>query len=203
MATDSDDVRVRAIELGWSWRVLLLVGGAILILLSLQLFTRPPTWSQHKLIGTVSEYADQTQSDPTVFCVALLGAGVVMVAVAANGRKLVEISAGGAKFDAPTPEELAEDVGRATAISGLSAAAAPKVVGKPRQVARSVGSPYEVFPPEAIPLSVLADASAAIPNLVLRLQDVEYAFCDPLGSGGREWYVRLVGGEVLLLKYEK
>ena len=88
-------------DLHTMWRGALAGAGLVLCFLSVVLFISPPRLAQQKGIGGANASLDQTQSDPSAFCIALLGAGVVLLLVAANGRKLLAVPSRGA----PASEE--------------------------------------------------------------------------------------------------
>lgn len=182
------------------WRVALGFVGVLLCFLSVALFTNPPVWSQHKAIGTANPSIDQGQADPSTFCIALLGVGVVMLLVAANGRKLLEVSSGGAKFDGPSEEQVSEDVGQSQKVQAKDEAQEPVAAASPDRTFERDGFEYQVFNPETIPAQVVADVAGARPEAVRTVSDIDYAF-RRTGKGNHAWFIRTRRGLTLQVSY--
>jgi hypothetical protein len=187
-------------DLHMIWRVALVLAGAMLCLLALALFGNPPTWESRRAIGTASESVDQVRSDPTTFCVALLGAGVLMLLVAANGRKLLEVGSSGAKFDGPSDEQVSEDAAHSEQVKAKDEVHEPVVAATPERTFVRDGFEFQVFDPESIPASILADVVNAKPEAVKTISDIAYAF-RKTGKGNHAWFIKTHGGATLQVSY--
>lgn len=163
----------------WSRACLGLIGG-LLIIASLGLYGSPPQWKTH----TDDEGKIKTetvQSDPAVYCVALLGLGVVLISVAANGRRLAEISSTGARFTEPTAEELKELVEEAEEIPKVTDAELPRPPRTSAKIVDVEGHAVEVIGSRSRFGSLVPDAEkagrvlqpAAAPNEKVGMFEVE------------------------------
>lgn len=186
-------------RLHWLWRLALSLAGITLCLIALELYRNSPK-RQRSAEGAGE--ATWVQDDPTTFCIALLGSGMLSILVAANGRRLLELSADGAKFEGPSDEQLVRDeeasIELRTEVGGLSFPASPQ----PQRSFERGASEYEVFPAKSTPAVVFAAAAIERPDLLPTLASLQYAFRRTQGKR-REWFLRSVQGTVLRVREDR
>lgn len=199
-APHPEDRPARRRDLHWAWRALLAFTGILLCLLSLALFSNPPIRKDWQAVGTLNQALNQAQGDPTTFCIALLGVGVLALLVAANGRKLLEVSSGGAKFDGPSADQVADDVERSQSITAQEDTREPVAAAGPERTFERDGFEYQVFSADSVPLRVIADVVQAKPDAVKTIDDIAYAF-RRTGKGNHAWFIRTERGLTLQVSY--
>jgi hypothetical protein len=102
-------------EIGW--RVMLFVLGVFFLIAATKVWFDPPTKAEFAPQATlVSEKADVPDRSETVAAL-LVGLGVLVIVIAANGRKLTSVEIAGSKFSTDDVKAAGEAKGQAKTLA--------------------------------------------------------------------------------------
>jgi hypothetical protein len=202
--TDSHKPKKNQWKLSGWWRFGLSFAGALLIFLSIAIYTTPPSRLEWQKVDGGATTTTGRQADPTTLAVSLLSMGVIALLFAANGLRLRSGSKDHFEFG-PSDDDVrkAQETERAQSTTP-GKTADKQIEGKdspePKGAAIKTVGDDAVFEPEDVPITVFTDLLTEYPDAIEKPADIKFAL-RKTGRGNHPWRLTHIGGQVYTVAY--